>query len=122
MDRRPDVVKELNLNDGLQSAYSLTNSATDNVCLGQRRIEGAVAAEFGLQASRELEDTTLALHQPFTQILFTAAVGHVLAKDDDARIAPHLVLQAGVDEIRHRPFLRVGGLRGLGLQLGTCRV
>src|SRR5277367_7200084 len=122
MDRRPDVVKELNLNDGLQSAYSLTNSATDNVCLGQRRIEGAVAAEFGLQARRQLKDAALALDQSLTQILLAAAVGHVLAKDDDARIAPHLVLQAGVDEIRHRPFLRIGSLRRLRLQLGAGRV
>ena len=92
MHRRPDVVEELNLNDRLHAAHGLTHSAADNVCFGQRRIEDAVAAELGLQPGRQLEDAALALHQSFTQILLAAAVGHVLAEDDDARIAPHLVL------------------------------
>ena len=44
-----------------------------------------------------------------------AGVGHVLAKDHDARITLHLVLQAGVDQVGHGAFLRVRRLhRRLG--------
>ena len=58
---------------------------------------------------RDLEDAALALD--LGQIAFVAAVGHVLAKDQDARVAGHLVPQAGVDEVHH-------GL-GLAMKLGA---
>ena len=47
----------------------------------------------------QLEDAALALH--LCERLFAAGVGHVLAIDHDARIAAHLVVQAGVDQVGH---------------------
>ena len=68
----------------------------------------ARAAKLPLQPVRDFEDAALALD--LAQIAFVAAVGHVLAKNQDARVARHLVLQAGVDEVDH-------GL-GLAMKLG----
>ena len=36
-----------------------------------------------------------------SQRLFAAGVGHVFAVDHNARIAAHLVVQAGVDQVGH---------------------
>ena len=52
-----------------------------------------------LQARRQLENSAFALH--FVRALFAAGVGHIFAIDDDARIAAHLVVQAGIDEVGH---------------------
>ena len=63
------------------------------------RVEDALGAEFGLQAGGELEDAALAFD--LGERVFAAGVGHVFAVDDDARIAAHLVVQAGVDQVGH---------------------
>ncbi len=68
-----------------------------------------------MQTGGELEDTTLALY--LCQSFFAAGVSHVLAVDDDARVAAHLVVQAGVDKVGHgarRGGLGVGRHHGLG--------
>ena len=96
---RPDVIEELNLDDRLHAADSVADGAADDVGLGERRVEDALGAELGLQAGGELEDAALAFD--FGERLFAAGVGHVFAVDDDARIAAHLVVQAGVDEVGH---------------------
>ena len=49
----------------------------------------------------QLENPALAFD--LVQSLFAAGIGHIFAVHDDARIAPHLVLQADVDQVRHRP-------------------
>ena len=56
----------------------------------------------------DLEDTALALD--FAEFVFVAAVGHVLAIDDDARVPRHLVTQGGIDKINDCP----GPAMGLG--------
>ena len=63
-------------------------------------------AEGALQAVRHLEDAALALH--LGERRGVAGVGHVLAEDDDARVARHLVLQRAVDGGDHRVGLAVG--------------
>ena len=96
---RPDVVEELDFDDRLHAADGVADGAADDVGLGQRRVEDALGAEFGLQAGGELEDAAFALD--LGERVFAAGVGHVFAVDDDARIAAHLVVQAGVDEVGH---------------------
>ena len=59
-ERRPDVVEELDLDDRLQPAQRHADGAADDVGLGERRVEHAVAAEPPLQAVRHLEDAALA--------------------------------------------------------------
>ncbi len=67
-------------------------------------------AELGLQSVRDLEDAALALH--LRQVLLAAAIRHVLAESHDARIAAHLFMQRGVQQIDH-------GLR-LALEFGQA--
>src|SRR5215472_8585566 len=88
----PDVVEELNLYNGLHAAHSIPNRASYDVCLGERRIEDPLRPKGSLKARREFEDSALALD--FTQGIF--------AVDDDARVPPHLVAQAEIDELGHR--------------------
>ncbi len=57
-------------------------------------------AELALEVGRDLEDAALALD--LVEVLLARHVGHVLAEDDDARVALHLLVQAAVDEIDHR--------------------
>ena len=97
---RPDVVEELDLDDRLQPAQRHADAAADDVRFGQRRVEDAVAAELPLQAVGDLEHAALA--GDGGERLLAAGVGHVLAEDDDARIARHLVAQRGVDGVHHR--------------------
>ena len=96
---RPDVVEELDLDHRLHAAHGVADGAAHDVGLGQRRVEDPLGAEFGLQAGGELEDAALALD--FGERFLAAGVGHVLAIDHDARIAAHLVVQAGVDKVGH---------------------
>jgi ParB-like chromosome segregation protein Spo0J len=56
----PDVVEELNFDDGLHAARGVADGAADDVGLGERRVEDALGAELGLQAGGELEDAALA--------------------------------------------------------------
>ncbi len=71
-------------------------------------------SEFGLQAGGGFENAALALH--LAQVFGAAAIGHVLAEDQDVRIAPHLLAQGGVDEVDHRHG------RAMELRLGLERV
>ena len=96
---RPDVIEELNLHHRLHAAHRIAHGAAHDIGLGQRRVEHALGSELRLQAGGQLEDAALALH--FVQRLFAAGVGHVFAVDHDARIAAHLVVQAGVDQVGH---------------------
>ena len=61
--RRPDVVEELDLDDRLDAARRHADGAADDVGLGERRVEDAVAAVRALQAVRDLEDAALARHR-----------------------------------------------------------
>ena len=56
----------------------------------------------------DLEDAALAFH--LGQVLLAAAIGHVLAEGYDQRVAAHLLMQRGVDQVDH-------GL-GLAVELG----
>ena len=69
---------------------------------------------------RRLENAALALHLP--EVLFAAAIGHVLAEDDDVRIAPHLLRQREVDLVHHGARI-AGKLRrcGEGIRRGIDR-
>ena len=98
--RREDVIEELYLDDRLQTADRHADRTPDDVCLGERRIENASSAKFSLQVRRHLEHAAFAFDA--FEIFFTRAIGHVLAKDDDTRVAFHLFVHAAVDEIDHR--------------------
>ncbi len=87
----PDVVEELDLDDGLEAADGHADGAADDVGLGERRVPDAVGAELGLQAGGELEDAALALDLAGAEGLVAGGVGDVFAEDDDARVAAHLV-------------------------------
>ena len=104
--RRPDVVEELDLDDRLQPARRHPDGAADDVRFGERRVEDAIVAEQPLQAVRQLEDAALARHD--RQRVLLARVRDVLAEDDDARVARHLVLQRAVDRRDHRVRLAFG--------------
>ena len=99
--RRPDVIKELDLNHRLQPARGHANGAAHDVGFRQRRIEDALAAKLHLQAGSQLEHAALALDLFFLQIFFAAAIRHIFAKHHNAIIAPHLVFQAGIDQVGH---------------------
>ena len=108
--RRPDVVEELDLDHRLEPARGEPDRAADDVGLGERRVVHAVAPERPLQSPGHLEDAALALH--VGQVVLAAAVGHVLAEDDDPRVARHLVAQADVEQVDHgRRIARQSGGR-----------
>src|SRR6185436_11576067 len=100
--RRPDVVEELNLDNRLQTPYSHSGRTAYDGCFRQLRIEDPFRTELALQARGQLEDPTLAFHHFLPQVLFPAAIGHILAKYDDPLVATHLIVESGVDEIGHR--------------------
>ena len=56
-----------------------------------------------LQTVRHFENAALAFY--LRQFIFVAAVGDVFAENQHARVASHLILQAGIDEIHHRLWL-----------------
>ena len=109
--RRPDVVEELNLDHRLELARRHPDAAADDVGFGERRVEHAIVAVEPLQAVRELEDAAFAGHE--RQRVFLAGVRDVLAEDDDARVARHLVFQRAVDRRDHRVRLALGVRRRL---------
>ena len=104
--RRPDVVEELNLDHRLQPARRHADGAADDVGFGERRVEDAIVAVEPLQPVRQLEDAALAGHD--RQRVLLAGIRDVLAEDDDARVARHLVLQRPVDRRDHRVGLAFG--------------
>ena len=104
----PDVIEELNLDDRLETAGRHAEGAADDVGFGQRRVEDAVGAELALQAGGEFEDAALAFDLLVFQILLAGAVGDIFAEDDDALVAPHFVVQAGVDEVGHGAVAALG--------------
>ena len=63
--------------------------------------EDAVTAEFQLQASGEFENATFTFDLLLAQIVFTAAISYVFAKDHNPVITPHFIPQTGVNEISH---------------------
>ena len=75
-------------------------------------------AEPPLQAVGDLEDAALALD--LVEARLAGAVGHVLAEDDDARVARHLVAQAGVEQVDHRLGVALGD--GLGGEAARGRI
>jgi len=97
---RPDVVQELDLRHRLQTARGHADRTAHDGGFRQRCVKAALRAELDLQPSGGFEYPALALD--FPQILSPAAIGHILAKDPDAGIAPHLLAQRGVDRVHHR--------------------
>src|SRR5690349_20392459 len=97
MHGRPDVIKELNLNNRLQAARGHSNCPTDDVCFSEWSVKYALAAELALEVRCYFENAALALN--CFQILLARAIGHVLAKHNDARIAFHLCMQTSIDQI-----------------------
>ena len=116
---RPDVIEKLNLDHRLHAAHCVPDGAANDVSLGQRRVEDPVGAELGLQAGGELEDSALPLD--LVQRGFAAGVGHVLAEDDYAGIASHLIVEAGVDQIGHGARLGARGAASLASSYGSRR-
>src|SRR5207245_7138789 len=102
--RRPDVIEELDLDYRLEPTCGHADGPAHDVGFRQRRVEHALAAIFHLQAGGQLEHAALALNLLLLEILFTAAVGNVFAKDDDTIVALHFVFQAGVDLVGHGLF------------------
>ena len=96
---RPNVIEELNLHYRLHAPNSVADSPAHDIGLTERRIKDALRAELGLQARGELEDSALALD--LDKNLLAAGVGNIFAIDHNARIATHLVVQAGVDQVGH---------------------
>src|SRR5580698_5277634 len=97
--RGPDVIEELYLDYRLHAAHRITHRPTNNVGLGQWRIEDSLGSEFSLQAGGQLEDAALALD--LVQSGLAAGVGDVFAINHNAWIAAHLVMQASIDEVGH---------------------
>ena len=81
---RPNIVEELDLDHRFHPALGQANGAADNARFRQRTVEAAVAAELDLQSCCGLKNSALAFH--FRQVRFPAAIGHVLAEHDHARI------------------------------------
>ncbi len=106
----PDVVEELDLDDGLEAALRHAEGAADDVGFGEGRVPAAVGAEFGLQAGGELEDAALAFELAGAERFVAGGVGYVFAEDYDALVAAHLVFEAVVDELGHGALGGVGGL------------
>jgi len=68
----------------------------------------AVGAEFGLQARVSLKTAALALDLPARRASSRVGVRHILAEDDHALVAPHLVLEA---ELMSSAIVRSAGSR-----------
>ena len=113
--RRPDVIEELNLDNRFQPAHGHADRAAHDVRFSQRRIKAAVGPELRLQPRCQLEDSAFALDLAGSQRLVARRIGNVFPEDEDALVPPHLVLQAQVDQLRHRALARVGGRLRLGL-------
>src|SRR5438445_3504854 len=111
--RGPDIVEELGLDHGFQAPRGEADRPAHDVGFRQGRVVDALAPELTLQAPGDLEDPALALD--LLEELLAAAVRHVLPESEDARIAGHLVLEAGVEQVHHR-----GGIAGEpGIVLGV---
>src|SRR5580765_875177 len=82
--RGPDVIEELDLDDGLELAGGHPDAAADDRGFGERRVEHTVVAEEALQAVCDLEDAALAGYD--VQALSAARVGDILSEHDDPRI------------------------------------
>src|SRR3989442_6025953 len=89
----PDVVEELDFDDGLQAPRGEPDRPTHDVGFRERRVVHPVAPELALQPPGDLEHAALPLH--LAEALLAARVGPLLAADDDPRIAWPLGLQAG---------------------------
>ena len=82
--RRPDVVVELDLDDGLQAPHRHPDRAADDVRLGERRVEDARPCRRAAAGSAvSLKTPPLPLH--LVEHFLARRVGDVLAEDDDAR-------------------------------------
>src|SRR6202011_3385698 len=77
----PDIVEELDFDYRLQSAGSHAGGATDDVGLGDGRVEYAVGTELHLQPGGQFEHATLAFDQFLLEVVLPAAVGHVFPED-----------------------------------------
>jgi hypothetical protein len=110
----PDIVEELDLDDRLDAAQRHADGAADDVRLGKRRVEDALASVQLLEPVRHFEDASLAGH--LRERALAARIRHVLAEDDDARVARHLVAQRRVDRGHHR--VGRAAWSGFGLELG----
>src|SRR5262249_27305099 len=117
--RGPDVVEELDLDNGLEAACSHSGCTSDNVGFGERGIEDAVGAELHLEPSGQLEHAAFSLDQLLLDVLFTAVVGDIFAEDKNALVAAHLVAQRSVDKVRHRLWLRSCRLLSFRIWVGS---
>ena len=118
--RRPDVIEELDFDDGLQSAGGHAGSAADDGGFGDGSIEDALRSKDGLEALGGLEHAALAFD--LLQALLVAAIGDVLAEQHDLVVAPHLLVQGEIDGVDHGA--RIAGKARLGsnsLEVGSTR-
>src|SRR5205823_8623531 len=98
--RGPDVVEELDLDHGLQAPRGEADRPAHDVGFREGRVVDALAPELALQAPGALEDPALALD--LLEALLAPAVRHVLPESEAPRIAGHLVLEPGVEQVHHR--------------------
>ena len=115
----PDVVEELNFDDWLEAARRPCRRRG-------RRCWLRPAAELKTRSQPNshcrpavsLKTPPLPLTSLCSRYSSRRAVGDVFAEDDDARVAAHFVVQAGVDEVGHGAVLARpaggSGLRGRG--------
>src|SRR5215510_5667951 len=77
MKCRPDVIKELHFNDGLQASRCLTDGPADDVSFCQGSVVNARAAKLSLEICGDFESSALPLD--LIQIFFARAICDVLA-------------------------------------------
>ena len=99
VERGMDEVGELDLGDGQQAVQGHPDGDPDDEGLGQRRVDDPLLAEL--------------LHEPLGDPEHAAARADVLAQDDDALVALHLVPEGVVDRgddvlLGHESALRLG--------------
>ena len=91
----PHEVDEHQLGDRAQPGGRGTDGGTDEAALGDRRVQHAVAAELGHQPLGDAERAA-----PGVVLAGRAqAAGDVLAHDDDAVVALHLLAERLVDRL-----------------------
>ncbi len=95
----PNVVEELDFDDGLEASGGHADGAADDVGLGEWGVEDAVFTKLSLEACGDLKDAAFAFD--VGEVLFTGDVGDVFTEDDDGGVAAHLFFDAGVDAVDH---------------------
>ena len=96
--RRPDVIEELNLGHRLEPARRHADGAPHDGRFGERRVEAALASRTR-SADRRSALKTPPL--PFTSRRLASRLQSATSSPNTmTRVAPHLLAQGGVDQVR----------------------